>query len=322
MWFCQNLQRNLKLTAELLHILRMLNENHICTLPFKGPVLTASLYGNLALRQFVDLDLLVRRTDVLRAKTLLQGEGYESPFRLSERQEQAYLSSQCEHHLLAPGGLFQVELHWQALARFHGFSFDTEGWWRRRRHANLHKIEVPTLSLQDELLVLCVHGQKHCWSRLIWISDVAQLLTAHPDLAWDQVTQGAKELGAERVLRLGLHLAHNLLQAPLPEAILERIGADAAVQRLSSKVWRNLPLEEAWASDRKTILFALHARERLRDRARHLARRAITSTPLDWSLVRLPDAVFSLYSLLRIVRLAGQAVKRLLLHLNGRWPGD
>ncbi|MCI0622338.1 MAG: nucleotidyltransferase family protein, partial [Acidobacteria bacterium] len=218
MWFRQNLQRNLKLTAELLRLLHLLNENDICALAFKGPVLTASLYGNLALRQFVDLDLLMRRADVLRAKALLQAEGYESPLRLSERQERAYLGSQCEHHLYAPGGLFQVELHWQILARFHGFSFDTEGWWQRRRHVNLHEIEVPTLSPEDELLALCVHGQKHCWSRLIWISDLAQLLAAHSDLAWDQITHGARELSAERVLRLGLHLAHNLLQAPLPEA--------------------------------------------------------------------------------------------------------
>src|SRR5262249_22037292 len=56
--------------------------------PFKGATLPLRLYGDVAARPSVDVDLLVRPTDALRAREILIGRGYESVagWRSSERQ--------------------------------------------------------------------------------------------------------------------------------------------------------------------------------------------------------------------------------------------
>ena len=48
--------------------------------------------------------------------------------------------------------------------------------WPGKRSALLAGAEVPDMDPETALLVLCMHGSKHVWSRLIWISDVARLI--------------------------------------------------------------------------------------------------------------------------------------------------
>src|SRR5438067_2363962 len=55
--------RNLYATGELHRLLDVLADAGIAAMPWKGPALAAQLYGNLALRPFLDLDVLVRRRD-------------------------------------------------------------------------------------------------------------------------------------------------------------------------------------------------------------------------------------------------------------------
>jgi hypothetical protein len=74
-----NAQRNLLLAGTLLKLLRVLETHRIPAIPYKGPVLALAAYGNLALRQFGDLDLpdlLVRKQDAERATDLLLTQGY------------------------------------------------------------------------------------------------------------------------------------------------------------------------------------------------------------------------------------------------------
>ena len=74
--FLANAARNVFLTNKLFEILSLLKANNILALPFKGPVLAESVFGNLSLRQFVDLDVLVYKRDALRARDLLMSKGY------------------------------------------------------------------------------------------------------------------------------------------------------------------------------------------------------------------------------------------------------
>ena len=46
-------------------------------IPYKGPVLSTSIYHDLALRSFGDLDILVHEHEVLRVLDLLVSYGYE-----------------------------------------------------------------------------------------------------------------------------------------------------------------------------------------------------------------------------------------------------
>ena len=67
-------QRNMLMSSELIKIMRLLEENHIEALAFKGPALAQTAYGDITLRQFGDLDILIREKDRSRVIDLLARE--------------------------------------------------------------------------------------------------------------------------------------------------------------------------------------------------------------------------------------------------------
>lgn len=303
--FRNNARRNFFLTGELFQLLHGLAAHGISAIPYKGPLLAASAYGDFALRQFDDLDLLVHEQDVLRAKDFLISQGYCPEFQLNRAQEAAYLRSQSAHKLMRGKGMFIIELHWRIAEDYFSFPLDSEQLWERLETTSLAGQKVQTLSAEDFLLVLCVHGTKHCWERLGWICDLARFIHTCQEMDWNWVGKQAAALGAERMLFLGLFLAHDWLGAALPETILKRMQDDMAAKALAGQVQEWI-LRDTGAS--LSILdscrFHLKARERWQDRVRYSIRLAVTTTPGDWALVRLPSSLFPLYYLLRPFRLA------------------
>ena len=84
--------------------------------------------------------------------------------------------------------------------------------------------EVPDMSPEITLLVLCLHGGKHAWSRLIWICDVAAAtgFVDRPRLERGHAAE-AKKSGLCRTLALGVLLAHRVAGATVPPVILRRL---------------------------------------------------------------------------------------------------
>ena len=75
-YFYANAAQNFRLTAELLNILALFESHDIPAIPFKGPISAISIYGNLALREFGDLDILIREESMHAAAEVLSSLGY------------------------------------------------------------------------------------------------------------------------------------------------------------------------------------------------------------------------------------------------------
>src|SRR6476469_7955692 len=69
--YIENSARNTVLTAELCRLINLFRDAGIEVIPYKGPVLALFAYGDIALRRFVDLDVIVKKSDVLRARDIL-----------------------------------------------------------------------------------------------------------------------------------------------------------------------------------------------------------------------------------------------------------
>jgi hypothetical protein len=260
--FEANTQRNLFLAGTLLKILNMLNQHGIEVLPYKGPVLAMQAYGNLALRQFGDLDLLIHSDDVDLARNLLFAQGYRWP---DDRPPGRFPRLLKVYELTSPDRRVLVELHWAITSASFPFPLDPAPLWTRAETICLLGKSVRSLAPEDLLLILCVHGSKHHWSRLAWICDVAAVLDTS-SIDWDCLIQQAHQLGAMRMLALGLRLAHDLLGVNVPPEV-RRIPADTAVPWLVQKVRESLFAAtahppEAWDHPE----FYLRLRERVRDK--------------------------------------------------------
>ncbi|MFX0202085.1 MAG: nucleotidyltransferase family protein, partial [Candidatus Hodarchaeota archaeon] len=89
--FNANLGYNRFLTGELLKLLSLFENHGILAVPFKGPVLASSVYGDLSLREFSDLDILIHKGDFMNVKNLLLSEGYVSVDGLNATQEETLM---------------------------------------------------------------------------------------------------------------------------------------------------------------------------------------------------------------------------------------
>ncbi|CAN5564541.1 hypothetical protein BH24GEM3_BH24GEM3_09160 [soil metagenome] len=272
--FYANAAQNLFLTSELLRLLGLLREHGISAVPFKGLALAAAVYGDTSLRPAGDLDLMLHKHDVLRARDVLLSAGYQRQFPFSAAREAAQLRASHQYGFVREDGRVLVELQWGVTVDFLPSPLDVQGLWTRLRSVSLGGTSVPTLAPEDLLLLLCVHGTKHCWSRLAWICDVAELLRMYPELEWKWVVDQARARGGRRMLFLGLLLAHDLLDAPLPAQLTESVQRDRQARVLAREV-RGLLFPGAHEligglhpAAEYRIPFNLRSRERLRDKAR------------------------------------------------------
>jgi len=296
---------NLLLTHELLRVLILLQSEGIRAIPFKGPTLTMMAYGNLALRQFDDLDFLLPPVDIPRARTVLSLHGYRSQHPLGRTQEDAYFKSLCQLPLVHEETSILVELHSKVTPRDFSIGNDPT-FLQRLMPVSLLGKEVLTFSREDLLLILCVHGAKHIWGCLGWVCDVASLISVSPEMDWDLVTRLARRNQCERILSLGLFLAHELSGAPLPPGILSKIENDKHVLILAKHVWQRLFNFNFGNSGFSDAFFHLRVRERWFHGVRYSLSLALSPTLADWSSLTLPKPLSFFYYPVRFRRLLGK----------------
>ena len=146
-------------------------------IPYKGIVLSEVYYGDMALRQSGDMDLFVRRHDVRRINSAIRQVGYILRVPIPEDAAEDYLASGYECTFDSPAGRNLLELQWALQPRFYAVDFDMDGLFERSVNVTVAGRRVKTPSPEDLLLVLSVHAAKHVWGRLIWLCDIAQILS-------------------------------------------------------------------------------------------------------------------------------------------------
>lgn len=228
----------LRLTAELFRLLESLRNAGISALVIKGPVLAAQAYADPSVRTYGDLDLLVRQRDIRRATELMIALGYDAAIPLGAidagKIPGQYLFSKSDSKLL-------VELHNDLTLRYFPRPLSIEDFFTRQIRVRLDTHEVPALAVEDELVLICIHGAKHFWERLCWIADVAGLVSRQTDIDWERAMTSARRVGGEHLLHIGLRLAVDVLHTTLPETVSAIERQDATAAALVARILRWLP---------------------------------------------------------------------------------
>jgi hypothetical protein len=305
----QNARKNLRFTAELFRILDCLEGHAIPAIPLKGPALAETVYGNLALRDFSDLDVLVKQDDVLKAKAALGALGYAANIQLSSAQERAYLATGYEYTFDGPAGKNLLEIQWGILPRFYAVEFPIRECFGRARSLNLWGRTVRALAPEDLLLALCVHAAKHAWVRVHWLRDITGVVETKA-LEWPVFERRGVELGLARMIGVSLRLAHRLLRANVPQSVRNLWTEDPEIERLSEDVVRGLSTAETYdAESLRYFRLMMRLRERGSDQMRFLSRLAFTPSLGEWRVVRLPAPLFPLYRVIRMFRLGARVFR-------------
>lgn len=299
--FQENAARNVVLADELVSVLNALAEADVDAITFKGPALAVAAYGDLSLRRFVDLDVIVRRDDVPRATEVLSTLGYATTKSLDPKQQSILLEHQ--HNLQFTRGRVIVELHWQVASELFASSVTAEELWKNLATVRIIDRDVHTLSPEDLLFALCVHGSRHLWQRLAWICDIDRVIRTQPKLDWSRLIKRADKARASRMFMLGPALAAKLLGASLPDSIDNAIGRDARTSALVSEIQASLFDEEfeKGPSVAATFRYNMLVRSDWRSRWRYF-RFALSLTDADFAAARLSPQYHFVYYLLRPFR--------------------
>lgn len=287
---------------ELLEILRVFENAGIRAIPFKGVVLGASAYGDVTARTAGDLDLLIGYPDLLPATQILKDRGYQlrTAVRPDGSPETKYYF---EYHLERPSDGMVVELRWKLELTQSRYQYDLGiDWvWPRRKVVTIAGAEVPNLDPVSALLVLCMHGSKHVWSRLIWICDVAKLLECEPGLDWDMAQREAKRVGLWRCLALGALLARRIAGAKVPQQVFRDFEANGTIAKLAAYLDQDLfnqpgKMPTGWIPYNVKILD-------FRDRVGVILSPAfLRPNERDRAVLKLPKALEPLYYVIRPFR--------------------
>jgi hypothetical protein len=305
----QNLHKALLLSRELIRIVDCLHSRNIRVLPYKGLALAQLVYGDIALRQSGDIDLLIRSQDLAAICEAVAELGYSPHKVFSKGEEEHYLESGYECAFDAAAGRNLLEVQWALQPRFYAVDLNLDGVFQRAQTARVAGYPIVTPSLEDLFVVLSLHAAKHVWSRLIWLCDLARIGVL-PDLNWKQIGAQAVELGIVRILRVTLILSNLLLKTSIPAEAENALPPDRGAAVMAQEVLLRMKSDSAF--DVESLAYfrlMLQLRERRADQMRFLRRLAFTPGPGEWDAVRLPRPLFPLYRVVRLSRLASRLVR-------------
>ncbi len=302
--------RTLRLTGDLVAVHRALVNAGVSAIPFKGPTLAALVYGNLSLRQFEDLDILVRDRELSRARDALFAAGFSPVLQLTDDQRASIVLSGHHEQLQHVGSGTTVELHWSLNNRALTHDAFEHQWWEELQPISIGGVAMHTLGPERMLLYLCMHGGKHSWARLSWLCDLHRALHTYPRADWEEIWRLAHQNGAARMVAIGLGLVNDLFDGQaLTAPAWTRRHRDASAGRVCELLARRLRGEPELV---RPIDFRvqLQSRERYRDRLRYTWHVIATPHPADVALLGLPRALHGLYYIARPLRLTWKYLSR------------
>lgn len=303
-------RRNRAMARELARLVRALDARGVRSIPFKGPTLALAVFGDLGLREFGDLDILVRPDELMSAKAAIVEAGYAPEPPLPPHLEAAFIDTRAQNHLaLRSGAGAMVELHWKSDPECPVELASVE-WWQGAERVALEGVEMRAFGAEDLMLVLCLHGSKHHWASLAWLVDVSELLRRETGLRWEAIARRATQLRCRRRVGVGLALAAKWLGPPLPPLARELAshpGVAGIAARLEHLFVGREPSSEG---PFESLRLELAMREGVASGIRLLAASVVQPSLVEWQRWPLPRALFPLYPPLRLGRLAGKYGRR------------
>ena len=304
--FKSNSRHNLYYSADLLSILAQLANNNILAVPFKGPVLSQSVYGDFFLRSFVDLDFLVHKHDAPKVFELLLSMGYVPEANLNQQQFLFYLKNEYSIALFRPSGQGIVELHWDLTGRYTSCSFGLKDFADRIELSSLMGRKIFKFPSEELLVYLCVHGSKDGWAKLESVSCIAALIESREHMDWRRVFYLGRKYRCKRMLLLGLQLTSDLFEVNLPEPILQEIDLDSGLKKISHRICdsllnKNIDANEVTSTDFSSFHFQI--RDSPAEKILFFLRLIFQPSRSEWKCLHLPVQFAFLHYLLRPLRL-------------------
>jgi hypothetical protein len=225
---------NFARTAQLIKLVKVIQSQQLDVLCYKGMALAALAYRDVALREYTDIDVLIRKKEFFQIKTLLLANKCLPAHEFSESEERAALKYTYDYPFYHDENNTLIEVHWDFIEFFFAFDYYSDEIWDRVIEIEMYGTKIRTLSPEDYLIVLSTHGSKHFWNRLAWVCDIDRLVR-NTKIDWELVRSRAAAVDALRMIRIGLLLSNKLLNTPIPETEAIGVQGDRNASQLADE---------------------------------------------------------------------------------------
>lgn len=238
---------------KLQQALNILQETRIKVIVLKGAALAETVYKNIALRPMADIDLLIFKKALSKAKEVL----FEMGFRKTEYHSLRDSLKEHPFHLrfVKEGSGFPIiiELHWDIAKS--PVNVEITEVMQRAVPANIGVIDAHVMYPDDLLLYLCWHTANHHFPRLIWLCDVAQVIKAYGEnINWDIIIERSKRWKIRKTVYCSLYLTKNVLGAQVPEKVLSNLQLSKIETQIFQFIILNMEHKEGIMQIRNSLL--------------------------------------------------------------------
>ena len=227
--------RNVYLCKKILPLLRDFNKEDLRVSLSRGARLAETVYHDWGLRYFYDFDFMVHPADLYHLRQILEKNGlwensHASRFPTKKIRKLKWIIETgfrkngltLDFHCSFPGVEIPIELD--------------PAIWNSTQSLALFDTNVRIFPAEYELCLLCLHVQKHFYSRLIWLTDIAELSTCL-EIDWVKVHHICRSLDITAPVYYSLYLINRLWPRTVTESIVEMLEPGRLGKKLLVMIW-------------------------------------------------------------------------------------
>lgn len=244
---------------EIVNILKALNSARIKSIVLKGPAIANTIYGNVALRPFSDVDLLIAKDDLSSVSRILRDLGYVSPEHILP------IALYMKYHFNLPfikknGHQILIEIHWDLTDRFKHLPMEISKVWDNAKQIAISGVPALIMEPEDLLVYLCHHLDRHghmnsffynqhdgldfilndlSSNRLIWFVDIHEVIKKYgKGINWTDIIEKLKKWDKDGCITTSLFLTNCLFPLALDSNVLSALNParNSSVENLLYKL--------------------------------------------------------------------------------------
>jgi hypothetical protein len=230
-----NTARNNYKYKKLEPLLEAIHDSRLRVAVIKGARLAKTLYPDIGLRPFTDVDLVVHPSDWSQLEKVFEklgfsGDEYVKQFLNNTKEELYWTFSP-----LYQKDRLMVELHFNYPGLGIPIRLDKD-LWESSQNIEILDTEARSFSLEYELCILCLHAQQHAYNRLIWLTDIAELLSQER-IDWERVIYLCQEEEICAPVYYGLKLVDCFWPGTVSKNILARFKLSPFERKFLRYFW-------------------------------------------------------------------------------------
>lgn len=303
-------KKSLNYAVHAIRIYQKFNENDISHLFFKGPLLSFELYNNIGYRNFGDIDILVSKDDVEKAKKIIEELDFICIYpkiNLTKKQQRANYTISHHYHFKHPKQDIHIELHWNITNPGSFFGMETSEILHNAATLKISKYGLPYISAVENLVYLAAHGAIHQFYRLFWLKDFSKLIEKSSVEEIHQAWKLSKELRLSSCFQQAFLLSNIFYKSEIPELI--KHNSNNLLLWVPVKSIEKTDLKQRGIIGKiKNINYRLKLKPSIKYYFDLIFR--FRTHLNDWELLKLPNSLFFLYYVLRPFLLVYQNLKR------------